>query len=70
MGLMKTERNKKKNRFVCYDDNNISHATNGPEYGQPWRGAGPVWEESESWEYPGWISEIEDNILKRGRIRI
>jgi len=63
---MRVSNNKK--RWVQYNDNNIKHVIAGPEYGQPWRGAGTVWAEYESPEYISWVEEIQSAILRIRRI--
>ena len=67
---MKTHKNNKNIHTVQYNDNDMSHVTSGPEYGQPWRGANQVWEENEADNYVDWVNEIQEAILNRLKIRI
>jgi hypothetical protein len=48
--------------FVPYDDNNIEHIKNGPDYGQV--DGINAWNETSSSEYVDYISEIEEKIIK------
>lgn len=47
--------------FVPYDDNNIEHVKNGPDYGQI--NSSSAWCECDSDEYPDYVLEIENKIL-------
>jgi hypothetical protein len=59
---MEGRRNKNRSRFVQYNDDNITHALAGPEYGQPWR-TDMVWEEIESTDYMDFVNKIQAGIL-------
>lgn len=48
--------------FVEYDDENLSHVSEGPDYGQPWSSS--AWIESDSKEYPKFVRSVNSKILK------
>ena len=54
--------------FVPYDDNNIDHVKNGPDYGQP--ESRSCWNEMDSLEYSDYVEEIRSKILTHRRIKI
>ena len=49
--------------FVEYDDENLSHVSSGPDYGQPWS-ASNAWVETDSVEYPNFVRLVNSKILK------
>lgn len=48
--------------FIPYDDNNLEHVLNGPDYGQV--DGLSAWNEMNSDEYEDYILHIEELILK------
>lgn len=54
--------------FVQYDDNNIEHLRNAPDYGQP--ESSSAWSEIDSDEYEDYVLEIENQILKFSLLKI
>lgn len=54
--------------FVPYDDNNIEHVMAGPDYGQT--GSSSAWSELDSLEYPDYVAEVEEKILKFPLLKI
>ncbi len=54
--------------FVPYDDNNIEHVMAGPDYGQP--ESSSAWNEVDSFEYPDYVAEVEEKILKFSLLKI
>jgi hypothetical protein len=54
--------------FVPYDDNNIEHVMAGPDYGQP--ESSSAWNEYDSHEYPDYVADVEDKILKFPLLKI
>lgn len=56
--------------FVEYDDNNLEHIMNSPDYGQPESGSKEsAWSELSSKEYPDYVLEIKKRILKHTSIK-
>ena len=49
--------------FIEYDDENIEHVSNGPDYGQT--NSSSAWEEIDSIEYPSYVTEMKNKILSR-----
>ena len=54
--------------FVPYNDNDLSHVINGPDYGQP--ESRSCWNEMDSPEYPDYVEEIRHRILSNPKIKI
>jgi hypothetical protein len=54
-------------KFVEYNDENLEHVSNGPDYGQPENSLG--WNEMDSKEYPEYVAEIRRRI-KKTRIKL
>lgn len=54
--------------FVPYDDDNIAHVLAGPDYGQI--DSSSAWTELDSVEYPEYIAEVEEKILKFSILKI
>lgn len=54
--------------FIPYDDNNIDHVSNGPDYGQI-DSSSNAWTELDSVEYPDFVKEISSKIIHH-RIKI
>ena len=53
--------------FIPYDDNNLEHIINGPDYGQSDNFLSEKscsWSELDSKEFPEFTDEIADQILK------
>ena len=57
--------------FVPYDDENIEHVMAGVDYGQTasYPHTSSTWDETDSSEYPDYVSHICDKI-SRNRIKI
>jgi hypothetical protein len=49
--------------FVEYNDENLEHVNAGPDYGQP--NSSSAWQETDSIEYPAYVSEIQEKIFSR-----
>jgi len=54
--------------FVPYDDNNIEHVLAGNDYGQV--NSSSAWNECDSVEYPDYVNEITEQILKFHLVKI
>ena len=54
--------------FVPYDDNNIAHVKACPDYGQP--ESSSAWNEYDSIEYPDYVNEVEEKILKFSLLKL
>jgi hypothetical protein len=54
--------------FVPFDDNNMEHVLAGPDYGQP--GSSSAWNEIDSLEYPDYVADVEEKILKFPLLKI
>ena len=68
---MKHENSSYEPIFVSYDDENIDHVLNGPDYGQPPTSSKKtVWSELDSDEYPEYVEEICKKILKSLPLKI
>lgn len=59
---MKSKNFNRRSNFVEYNDENIDHACNGPDYGQPWSSS-HAWMEINSKEYPDFVLDIRNKIL-------
>lgn len=56
--------------FVPYDDNNIEHTSNGPDYGQIDTGSkSTAWTELDSYEYEDYVEYITEKIINK-RIKV
>jgi len=57
--------------FIPYDDENLEHTINGPDYGQVDTGSKrTAWTELESKEYPDYVLEVASKIVSHHRIKI
>ena len=56
--------------FVEYDDNNLDHISNGPDYGQIDTGSkSTFWNEIDSPEYNDFVDYLTERIINR-KVRI
>lgn len=57
--------------FIPYDDENLEHVSNGPDYGQVDSGSKELaWDEIFSVEYPDYVLEVASKIVSNRRIKI
>jgi len=68
---MKAKKSDDDSVFIPYDDENLSHVLAGPDYGQPESGSKEkAWSELYSKEYPQFVSEICEKLLKNYPLKI
>ena len=59
------------NNFIPYDDENLTHVTSGPDYGQIDSGSKKTaWTELDSREYIDYVIEVASKIVSHRHIKI
>jgi hypothetical protein len=54
--------------FIPYDDGDLEHVENGPDYGQI--DSSSAWNEVDSLEYTDYVDKIEEKILAFSHLKI